>query len=471
MFPRKIQWATDSANLALLRQRLDANGARLTPRQLLVLTARANLHGYGYRSFDEVGMLLGASRETVRRIERQALELLCTAPDLGPVGTEPADLPATTARRDTGPLVIEGTVATTNTLDQLDYLIARAETADPVATAQAQARAALLECFARTGDRLRQLRASWLAPFESEATRKAYARDFDQFLDYCIEHDLDPLAVRIQEFNLFTTWLRMQTTRSGKPYAVSSRARKINALSSFYNHLVDTDAIDRNPVTKAAHPSFTRRRASRVVTEEQTHGLIDDSLTGHRTLGPWCAALAIELLFTMGLRVSEVCNLDLDQLSWIVEDGKRYRQITFLGKGNKQHIRGIPAEVDELRLTPYLEHRPTPASLHDAPALLLTLDGKRVNRYQLNRLLERASSRLDLDRNVTPHFGRHTFNRRAEEAGVPIEDRQRALNHASVKTTQGYGEAENTVVNDPSHRVAARLHHNRAATDSYAEGA
>jgi integrase/recombinase XerC len=189
---------------------------------------------------------------------------------------------------------------------------------------------------------------------------------------------------------------------------------------------------------------------------EDTLALVNDAATGHRTLGPLCAALVVELLFTMGLRVSEICNLDVDQLSWVERDGRAYRSIAFIGKGEKEHVRGIPLELDVERLTPYLNQRPEPATLEDGPALLLTVDGRRLGRHQVARLLARSARRV-LGRKVTPHFGRHTFNRRCEEAGISVEDRRDAMGHASVVTTEGYGRTRKDVVNDPSHTVAAVL--------------
>jgi len=321
-----------------------------------------------------------------------------------------------------------------------------------------EGRARLLGQETRIGYRLGQLKASWLATLDSPASVPVYARDLDQFLDYCLDHDLDPLTMDIPQFNLFVTWLKLQTTRYGKPYANSTLVRKVDEIASFYNHLVDTDALDRSPVTKKARPKRQKRYADKALTRDETRTVIEDAATGHRTLGALCAELIVQLDFTMGIRVSEICDLDLDQLHWVEENGVRYRAIRFLGKGGKEHIRGIPAHLDQRLLTPYLAQRPTPASLEHAPALLLTLDGKRIDRFQVYRLIGRSNSRGKIDRKVTPHFGRHTANLAAKQANVPLEVRQAALGHASATTTQGYGASRNSVVSDPSHVVANWLY-------------
>lgn len=424
-----------------LQARLDANGCRLDARQWQIVRMRAGLHdGHLYR-FDELASLLHVTHNRVRQVHKAALATLATTPDLGPYPQAPA--PALGIAPTGGPSAI----------------VAVARGGDHDVVGRERERAALLAQVTRMGDRLGQLRASWLATLESGHTREAYSRDLNQFLDYCVEHDLDPLGMRVPQFNMFTTWLRLQTGNRGRPYSKRTRARKVAAISSFYHHLIEAEAVDRHPVSKKARPKIKRTPVDKVVSRDDTLALIRDAETGHRTLGPHCAALAVELLFTMGLRVTEVCDLDIDQLAQSIgSDGHAYWAITLTVKGGKEHIRAIPEDVVQRRLLPYLAQRPRPATVEDGPALLLTLAGRRLSRHQVAWLLSRPYRAGKLPRNVTPHFGRHTFNRRAEESGVRIEARSRALGHESIVTTQNYGQVADDIVNDPSHVVAATLY-------------
>lgn len=431
-----------------LQQRLQANGRRLKPRELEVLQLRAGLAAGSWpHSIAEIAEQFGVTHNRIRQIEKAALTALDTSPDLGPYLSPDDEYEMLRAQPISKPIdAVPGA-------EPALVLV----TSERLPLTLPQARTILLSREARTGDTLRQLLASWLATVESEHSRAAYMRDLTQYFDYCIEHNLDPLTVRIQEFNLFTVWLRVHVNATGKPYARTTRARKISAVSSFYRHLVDVDAVDRSPVTAKARIKTRPSPPDHAISAEDTIALIDDASSGHRTIGPLCAALIIELLFNMGLRVSEVCNLDIDQLTVTERDGRLYRGITFTAKGNEQKTRGIPHEMDVEWLAPYLAQRPEPATLEDAPALLLTLDGRRLNRHQVARLVKRAAIRR-LGRPVTPHYGRHTFNRRCIEADIDIEMRRQAMGHKSVVTTQGYGQARNDVTDDPSHIVAAVLH-------------
>jgi integrase/recombinase XerC len=345
----------------------------------------------------------------------------------------------------------------------------------PGALTPAQARAELLSRYTRTGDRLRQLLASWLATVDSPNTRAAYLWDVGQYFDFCIARDLDPLGVRIQDFNLYREHLARHLKRDGTPYALSTRQRKIASCSSFYRYLTDVEAVDRTPVTSAARFNQKTDPPDQSLTTEETLILIADAETGHPTLGAPCAVLIVELLFAMGLRVSELCGLNIDQITYTQRDGNPYRGIRFVGKGNKVHHRAIPEELYARRVVPYLAGRPQAVDSDSALALLVGLDGKRIKRKQVYRLIRRAHDRGLIQRRVSPHWGRHTFTWRALEAGYTLEAVQRALGHASVVTTQGYVRARNNVVNDPSHVVATTIyavrHRTSAATDTDNAGA
>lgn len=432
----------DDTNRTRLEQQLHANGRRLTAREIELLRLRAGIADGHYHSCTQLARRYDITLTRVRQIEKRALKKLEQLPFLGPPGGHDPLTEEPAALRDTDldperpgvigeviPLISPGTALT-----------------------PAQARTVLLARLTRTGDRLRKLMASWLATTESPHTRAAYLRDVSQYFDYCIEHDMDPLAVRIQDFNGYREYLAQYTKPDGAPYALSTRARKIAVISSFYRHMVDVDAMDRSPVTsRFQHKNDPPDKA---LTVEETLAVFADAETGHQTLGPLCAALVVELLFTMGLRVTEVCNLEIDQLAWVERGGRRTRGITFIGKRNKKHHRGIPPELDESRLVPYLAQRPRPASGKDALALLLTLDGRRLNRKQIYKLVQRVYCRGQIDRKVTPHWGRHTFKVRAEEQGRTLEQIQLALGHESIVTTQRYSRARLSIANDPSHSVA-----------------
>lgn len=436
----------DDDHRTRLQERLNANGRRLSSRDAEVLMLRAALLDDHHHTHDEIAARFKLTPNRIRQIEKAALTALDQQPDQGPytpglVTQDTLGWPHNaTFEQPSGPI------------GQVIPLITPGVPLTPM-----QARTVLATRFARTGDRIGALIESWLATMRPN-TCTAYRKDVELYFDYCIARDLDPLEVRIQDFTPYRDWLLQQTNPDGTLYAKATRKRKIDAVSSLYRFLADVDAIDRSPVTRNARIKHKPPRRDKTLTRAQVDAIIDDAATGHRTIGARCAVLIIKLLFGMGMRVTEVCDLEIDQLTTVLDDdGNPVRGITFTVKGGEEDTRGIPHDIDQDHLTPYLAERPAPATPADAAALLLDRKGRRLCRHQLFRLVQRAYARGLIDKKATPHFARHTFNDRAIEAKVSAERRQRALGHKSLTTTQHYGQQRNTITNDPAHEVARML--------------
>ncbi|MCP2330469.1 tyrosine-type recombinase/integrase [Actinoalloteichus caeruleus] len=311
----------------------------------------------------------------------------------------------------------------------------------------------ILTATARTGHSVAALVSAWLGSFtESHDTRAAYGRDLREYLSWCAARSLDPLTTRLPEVQMYATELAAALNpRTGRPFAASTRARKLAAVSSWYTFLVRAGAIDANPARDAARPRYDRRHSpTSTVTERQAAEMINVSRRHtHRTLGTQGAALAMVLLIDLGIRVSELCNANLGDLGH--RDG--LRTLTIRMKGGKIRTRPIPAQLTPL-LDSYLATRRTAGVT--AP-LLATVEGQRVNRHQIYRLVQRlaAEAGVPMPDRITPHSMRHAFNTIARERGAALEDRRDALGHSSAAVTQLYDHVALSVTRDPAHLVAA----------------
>ncbi|GAA2352131.1 tyrosine recombinase XerC [Saccharopolyspora halophila] len=309
----------------------------------------------------------------------------------------------------------------------------------------------MLAATTRTGHTLTALIASWLGSFsESADTRGAYGRDLREYLDWCTRRELDPLTVRLPEVQMYAAELAASANpRTGKPPAASTRARKIAAVSSFYTYLVRAGVIDANPARDAARPRYDRKHSPTAsVTAEQAGEILAGSRDyRHRTLGPQAATLVMALLIDLGLRVSELCGADLADL------GQRegMRVLTVRMKGGKVRTRPIPRGLHGV-LDAYLQQRPD----CDTPALVVTRDGRRINRHQVYRLVQTmaAQAGVAMPHRITPHSMRHTFNTIARQHGAALEDRRDALGHSSAAITQLYDHVALSLTRDPAHLVA-----------------
>lgn len=331
--------------------------------------------------------------------------------------------------------------------------------ADDLTTAAARRRALLAE-HTRTGHTLGALTAAWLGELtESERTREAYDRQITVYLDWCISRDLDPLLIGLPEFTMYGVHLASAVSKATKrPYKANTRANMLAIASSWYTYLVRAGVLNANPAADARRPKYDRRHSptSSLDREQAAEVRSSGATNAPRTLTAECVALIIGLLLDLGIRVSEACGINLDDIGQ--RDGKRV--LTVRMKGGKTRSRVIVPELAE-RLDAYLRVRPQPApGAEDAErALLLTRSGRRVSRHQVYRLVQRlaAAAGVPMPSRITPHSMRHTWNTIARVLGATIEDRRDALGHSSAAITQLYDHVADELDRDPSTLVAAAL--------------
>lgn len=328
---------------------------------------------------------------------------------------------------------------------------------------------AVLELRAPTGDTVSELISSWLGGFTTSVdTRDAYRRDLKHYIAWTAEMQLDPLRdVRLPQARMYAAWLATTPSpTTGKVRAPRAQARLLSAASSWYGYVVQAEARESNPFAHVPRPGYDRRHSpTSSVTRDQTTAMI---AAPHKTAaavrdreppGPpplidrWCATLVLGFLFLLGIRVSEVCNLNLGDVGQ--EQGIRTLEVRM--KGGKVRKRAIPVQLSPI-FDRYLAHRrPDPADPDAQNALLLTRTGHRITRHQVSQWVRRAAKEAGVPtpEKITPHSGRHSFNTLARELGVDVEARRDALGHSSTAITQLYDHVSQSVPRDPAHLVAA----------------
>ena len=149
------------------------------------------------------------------------------------------------------------------------------------------------------------------------------------------------------------------------------------------------------------------------------------------------------LLGLLGLRVSEACNINIEDLG--LERG--HRTLYIIGKGNKPALIPLPSRaaraVDQAangRL--------------DGP-LLLSRTGRRLDRFGATRIVRRLAKRAGISKRISPHSLRHSFITAALDAGVPLRDVQIAARHADPRTTTRYDRARHNLDRHASYIVTA----------------
>ena len=209
--------------------------------------------------------------------------------------------------------------------------------------------------------------------------------------------------------------------------AKASIACKQSAIRSFFRYLEREGIIPLNPLKKAPSPKLDRRLPSFLTVEETVRLLQSPDLS--QPVGLRDRAL-LELLYASGLRVSELVNLDVEQVNFITNE------IRVWGKGSKERVvlMGKPAAE---ALSDYIKHgRPKLLGRQKSPALFLNRYGGRLAARRVQKIIEKYSK--NIDKKVHPHMLRQTFATHLLDGGADLRVVQELLGHTQLSSTQIY---------------------------------
>lgn len=255
----------------------------------------------------------------------------------------------------------------------------------------------------------------------SENTVAAYMRDYDDFMHYVLRlHTAVPKDVTSEIISKYMDWLY----RSGCSSA--SQARKLSGVKSLYNYLLIKDEIEQMP-TESIEPPKAERLLPDVLTVAEIDAMI---ATFDMTTVKGCRDNAIvEVLYSTGLRVSELVSLRIDNLFF----GEGY--IRVVGKGDKQRLVPIgSAARDKIQL--YMELR-RPKRSSEA-ILFLNNRGEPLTRVMVFNIIKQAARLAGVEKNISPHTLRHSYATHLLEGGANIRQVQELLGHESITTTEVY---------------------------------
>ena len=257
----------------------------------------------------------------------------------------------------------------------------------------------------------------------SKNTVEAYMRDVRTFSGFILRmYDVAPTKVEQYMVERYLGFLYEECN-----HAKASQARELSGVKSFFNYLLVIDKIEQSPTELISTPKRTRHLPY-VLTVEEVERIINsipiDTAKGLRDRA------MLELLYSCGLRVSELTSLRLSDLFF----GEGYVRI--IGKGNKQRLVPIGSLARE-RIMLYLDCR-APKSTKDKDILFLNNRGNALTRVMVFYVIRDAVKRAGIDKTVSPHIFRHSFATHLLAGGASIRQVQDMLGHESIETTEIY---------------------------------
>jgi integrase/recombinase XerC len=261
----------------------------------------------------------------------------------------------------------------------------------------------------------------WLAARgTSDNTQKAYVRDVADFLDFQKNAKLDLETLR--------NWLYQQAEAGASK---STLARKTSSIRVFTGWLFERELITEDPGLKLKTPKLDRS-LPKVASESSLAGVLTELEKAALAGGPvelmrWCA---FELLYSTGMRVSELAGLKLSDIDF----SRRLLRVT--GKGNKERMLPYGQSAQGAIEAWITKGRPA-IDLGLSDALLISTRSKKVGVRQLYSLVANELAKTPTG-SAGPHTLRHSAATHLLDHGADLRAVQEILGHASLGTTQIY---------------------------------
>ena len=255
----------------------------------------------------------------------------------------------------------------------------------------------------------------------SKNSNAAYQSDLSLFAEFCQRQTLDGwAAVDVAAVRMFVT----EQHRRGK--SGKTLARFLSSLRAFFKFQIDNGLRKDNPAREVRAPK-SPRKLPRTLDVDQASSLLDakaESFIELRDTAMW------ELMYSSGLRVSELVGVTLSQLD--LNNG----EVRVIGKGDKERM--VPVGKPAIAaLKAWIKAR-TAVTEPDESKVFVSQKGKGLTSRTVQKRLKAWALKRGIDMNVHPHMLRHSFATHLLESSGDLRAIQELLGHSNISTTQVY---------------------------------
>ncbi len=290
------------------------------------------------------------------------------------------------------------------------------------------------------GDDLVDLSAEYIAYLRVERgssprTVSAYEADLERYRDFLASQEVFTLSAVTRELIV-----AYESYLFSEQFAATTVSRRISVVKGFHRFCVAEGYTQHNPAGTLALPK-TPRRLPDVLSIKQVGDMLDAMPSA--TAADRRDRAILEVLYGCGLRVSELCGLDIADVH--LAEG----YVRVVGKGDKQRISPISGAAARA-LSSYMEQARTElVKPYSKPtdAVFLNARGGRLTRQSVFRIVSRAGMIIGVE-NLHPHTLRHSFATHMLEGGADLRVIQDILGHSDISTTQIYTHVDRTLIRE-----------------------
>lgn len=251
----------------------------------------------------------------------------------------------------------------------------------------------------------------------SDYTVKSYETDLKEFYDFALDKDINIELVREYLRKLYED-----------KYSNRSISRKVSSLKSYFKYLESEGIIKDNFMRLISNPKIEKTLPNYLNYDDLEKLLNFSDRSNKYGLRD---ALILEMLYSSGVRVSELANMRLSDIDF------NERKILIFGKGSKERYVYYGSKCADL-LDKYLkiDHR-------DSPYLLIGKRKEKLNEREIRAIVTDTAKKAGISVHVTPHTLRHTYATHMLNEGADLKSVGDLLGHESLSTTQIYTHVSN----------------------------
>lgn len=257
----------------------------------------------------------------------------------------------------------------------------------------------------------------------SSLTISNYKRDIEYFFLFLQDKKITNIKnVKYQDIRDYLIHLH------NHQYSKKTVSRYISSLRTFFKYLYVEGNVSSNPMVLVSNPKLDKRLPVFLYTNDLEQLLNSpnlDNVYGIRD------SLILELLYSTGIRVSELVNIKLKDINF------NDKQIKILGKGNKERY-VLYGEVCSKKINNYLNNSREVFNIKNSEYLLLGKNGTKLTTRFIEILIKKYQQQANIKVKVTPHTLRHTFATHLLDGGADLKTVQELMGHESLSSTQVY---------------------------------
>ena len=260
----------------------------------------------------------------------------------------------------------------------------------------------------------------------SKNTADSYIRDIKKFVSFLelSESNKKPSEINVEDIRKFIDWIASIGMSS------KSQARIISGIKAFFKYLILENIIVENPANDIESPKLGTYLPDTLTVDEIDHIISHIDLSHPQGIRN---KAIIEVMYSCGLRVSELINLKLS--NWYEKEGF----IKVEGKGKKERLVPIGSIGNKL-LNDYINQSRNQQKIKEGSndIIFLNRNGKKLSRVMIFILIKELVEKSNIKKNISPHTFRHSFATHLIEGGANLRAVQEMLGHESITTTEIY---------------------------------